>query len=73
MGFREAVAAVLREEAPEELHWTRVLDLALRRGYLDPFAQRDLRGGVLRALADLVNDGAAVRTSKGVYRAAGPG
>jgi hypothetical protein len=69
--FREAVATVLREEAPEALHWTRVQDLALRRGYVDPFTQRDLRGGVLRALATLAREGLAIRTAKGVYRAAG--
>lgn len=70
MTFREAVETVLREEAPEELHWTRVQDLALRRGYLDPFTQRGIRAGVLRALATLAREGAAVRTGKGVYRSA---
>lgn len=69
MRFREAVETVLREEAPQELHWTRVQDLALRRGYLDPFTQRDIRRGVLTALAALAREGAAVRTGKGVYRA----
>ena len=69
MRFREAVATVLQEEAPEELHWTRVQDLALRRGYLDPFTQRDLRRGVLAALSNLAREGTAVRTGKGVYRA----
>jgi hypothetical protein len=68
--FREAVRRVLLEEAPEPLHWTRVQDLALRRGYLDPFTQRDLRGGVLRALAALAREGEIVRSAKGVYRAA---
>ena len=36
----EAALAVLREEG-EPLHWTRIQDLALRRGYLDPV--RDAR------------------------------
>ena len=34
----EAALTVLREEG-EPLHWTRIQDLALRRGYLDPFEQ----------------------------------
>ena len=46
---RAAVLAVLTEE-PSPLHWTRIQDLALRRGYLDPFAHPDVRGQVQTTL-----------------------
>lgn len=64
----EAALAVLREEGAP-LHWTRIQDLALRRGYLDPFETPGLRQAVLSALARGVRDGRIERTSKGVYRA----
>lgn len=67
MEFLEAALAVLREEG-EPLHWTKIQDLALRRGYLDPFTQPDVRRGLLAALARAVRDGAVVRDSTGVYR-----
>jgi hypothetical protein len=70
MEVREAVLTVLREE-DDALHWTRIQDLALRRGYVDPFATPDVRGRVLAALADAVRDGEVEKTTKGVYRAAG--
>jgi HB1, ASXL, restriction endonuclease HTH domain len=63
---REAAITVLREEG-EPLHWTRIQDLALRRGYLDPFETPDVRGLLLRALADAVRDGDLVKSGKGVY------
>jgi hypothetical protein len=66
---RDAVLAVLTEER-EPLHWTKVQDLALRRGYLDPFAHPDVRRQVQTALRALVDDGAVVRTAKGIYAAA---
>jgi hypothetical protein len=69
MDFLEAALTVLREER-EPLHWTRIQDLALRRGYLDPFTQPDVRRGLLGALADGVRSGALVKESTGVYRAA---
>ena len=63
---REAVLAVLAEErAP--LHWTKVQDLALRRGYLDPFAHPDVRRQVQTALRALADEGAIARREKGVY------
>jgi hypothetical protein len=64
----EAALAVLREEGAE-LHWTKIQDLALRRGYLDPFETPDVRGALLAALAEGVRAGALVKASKGVYRA----
>ena len=67
MEFLEAALTVLREEG-EPLHWTRIQDLALRRGYLDPFTQRDVRRSLLGALADGVRSGALAKESTGVYR-----
>jgi hypothetical protein len=69
MEFRDAVLAVLREEG-RDLHWTVVLDLALRRGYLDPFTQPNPRRGVLAALAASVRDGEVTKADRGVYRLA---
>jgi hypothetical protein len=66
MDPRDAVLAVLREEGAP-LHWTRIQDLALRRGYVDPFETTDVRAGVLRALRDLAHDGLLAKEAKGVY------
>jgi hypothetical protein len=63
----EAAIAVLREEG-EPLHWTKIQDLALRHGYIDPFATPDVRKRLLVALADGVRAGAIEKTSRGVYR-----
>lgn len=63
---RDAVLAVLREE-DGPLHWTKVQDLALRRGHLDPFEHPDVRRVVQTTLRELVRDGLIERTSKGVY------
>ncbi|HSJ51874.1 MAG TPA: HTH domain-containing protein [Actinomycetota bacterium] len=65
----EAALTVLREEG-EPLHWTKIQDLALRRGYLDPFAHPDVRKRLLSALAGGVRDGVVVKESTGVYRPA---
>lgn len=70
MDFLEAALAVLREEG-EPLHWTRIQDLALRRGYLDPFSQPDVRRHLLAALAEGVRSGALQKVSTGVYKPAG--
>jgi HB1, ASXL, restriction endonuclease HTH domain len=64
--FLEAALTVLREE-DRPLHWTVVQDLALKRGYLDPFTQRDIRKQLLAALAAAVRSGAVVKRSTGVY------
>ena len=66
MDFHEAVLAVLREEG-EPLHWTVVQDLALRRGYLDPFTQGDIRKRVVAALSEASRTGEIERRSTGVY------
>jgi hypothetical protein len=62
----EAAIAVLREEG-EALHWTRIQDLALRRGYLDPFETPDVRRELLAALARGAREGRLVKVSTGVY------
>jgi len=70
--FEEAALTVLREEG-EPLHWTVIQDLALRRGYLDPFTRRDIRKNLLAGLASAAKSGRIARTSKGVYRLAQKG
>lgn len=67
MEVLEAALSVLREEG-EPLHWTRIQDLALRRGYLDPFTQSDIRRHLLAALAEAASEGSIVKDSTGVYR-----
>jgi len=62
----EAAVTVLRE-AGEPLHWTRIQDAALRRGYLDPFETPDVRKVLLGALAVGVRAGTVVKTSTGTY------
>ena len=66
MEVREAVLTVLREEAAP-LHWTVIQDLALRRGYLDPFTTKDVRRRVLAELAAAVRDVQVVKTGTGAY------
>ena len=68
MDVREAVLAVLREEGTP-LHWTKIQDLALRRGYVDPFETPDVRRRVLDALAAAVRNGEVKKHAKGVYAA----
>ena len=66
MEFLEAAVTVLREEG-EPLHWTKIQDLALRRGYIDPFETPDVRKRLLAALAGGVRDGVVVKGAKGMY------
>lgn len=65
----DAAVTVLGEEG-EPLHWTRIQDLALRRGYLDPFQISDVRKALLSALADGVRSGVLVKEGTGVYTTA---
>ncbi len=65
-GFLEAAIAVLEEEG-EPLHWTRIQDLALQRGYLDPFAHPDIRRHLLAALAEGTRTGILVKEGTGVF------
>lgn len=62
----EAAVTVLTEEG-EPLHWTRIQDLALRRGYLDPFETPDVRKVLLSALAEGVRSGVVSKEGTGVY------
>ena len=62
----EAAVTVLREEG-EPLHWTKIQDLALRRGYLDPFEIPDVRKALLAALAEGVRSGRLSKVSTGVF------
>jgi len=57
---------VLRDEKTP-LHWTVIQDLALRRGYLDPFTQKDIRKNLLAALAEGVRSGSIAKSERGVY------
>jgi len=66
---RAAVLAVLTEEAAP-LHWTKIQDLALRRGYLDPFEHPDVRRQVQATLLALAREGLVEKQAKGVYFAA---
>lgn len=68
----EAALEVLGEEGVP-LHWTRIQDLALRRGYLDPFEIPDVRKTLLAALADGVRSGVLEKQGTGVYAVAPPG
>jgi len=63
---RAAVLAVLMEEAAP-LHWTKIQDLALRRGYLDPFEHPDVRRQVQTTLRALASEGLVEKQTKGVY------
>jgi hypothetical protein len=65
--FLDAAVTVLQEEG-KPLHWTVVQDLALKRGYLDPFTQRDIRKNLLAALANAARTGVVVREDRGIYR-----
>ncbi len=65
----DAAVRVLEEEG-KPLHWTVIQDLALRRGYLDPFTQPDIRRRLLAALSAAARsaDGRVSRADRGVYR-----
>jgi len=65
--FLDAAVQVLRDEGGA-LHWTVIQDLALKRGYLDPFTQRDIRRNLLAAMSRAVKQGALVREGTGTYR-----
>ena len=66
MEYLEAALTVLREEE-RPLHWTVIQDLALKRGYLDPFTQKDIRKSLLAALSEASRQGLVVKRGKGLY------
>ena len=45
-----------------------IQDLALKRGYLDPFTQRDIRKNLVATLARAAKDGTLVKEGTGIYR-----
>ena len=63
---RDAVLAVLTEEGVP-LHWTKIQDLARRRGSLDPFEHPDVRRRVQATLRALRSEGLIERQTTGVY------
>jgi hypothetical protein len=67
----EAAVTVLGEER-EPLHWTKIQDLALRRGYLDPFEIPDVRKALLSALAEGVRSGILTKEGTGMYARSAP-
>jgi len=64
----EAAIRVLEEQG-KPLHWTVIQDIALQRGYLDPFTQRDIRKRLLAELSRAARrpDGPVVKAGRGVY------
>lgn len=60
------------QEAEAPVHWTVVLDRALRGGLIDPFTTPDVRAEVQRALAALKRDGLARSVATGVWALNGP-
>lgn len=66
MEFLDAALRILQEEG-RPLHWTVIQDLALRRGYLDPFTQTDIRRNLLAALAEAAGSGQVRSAGRGVY------
>jgi hypothetical protein len=69
--YLDAALTVLREEG-KALHWTVIQDLALQRGYLDPFTQREIRKSLLAALSRAAKEGVIQKQGTGVYALAGP-
>jgi hypothetical protein len=66
--YLDAAVQVLKEQG-KPLHWTVIQDVALQRGYLDPFTQKDIRKHLIAALsaAGKDPDGPVVRAGRGVY------
>ncbi len=64
---RDACLRVVAEAAPASLHWTEVLDRALKARYVDPFTNKNVRSVVVRALVELTREGRLVKASTGRY------
>jgi hypothetical protein len=69
MDPKEACLQVLGDAGGETLHWTVVLDRALTGRLIDPFTTSDVRGAVVKSLADLAKEGRVVKQGTGLYRA----
>ncbi len=72
MDADDAVMAVLTEAAGEPLHWTVIVDRALRTGKIDPFEVPEPRRVVSASLASLLAAGRITKTARGTYRVATP-
>ena len=72
MDAKDACLRVLDEAGGEQLHWTVVLDRALKARLVDPFTTPDVRGAVVKALAALAKEGRVRKVGTGVYQAASP-
>ena len=68
MDYLDAAVRVLEEQG-KPLHWTVIQDIALQKGYLDPFIQKDIRKHLLAALSEASRrpDGPVVKSGRGVY------
>lgn len=64
----EAAVRVLEDQG-KPLHWTVIQDIALQRGYLDPFTQPNIRKRLLAVLSEASKrpDGPVKKTGRGVY------
>lgn len=60
-----SLLAALIVDSGEELHWTVILDRALRQSLVPP--SPDARSEVLSALAEAVREGLISKTSIGTY------
>lgn len=68
MDYLDAAVKVLEEQG-KPLHWTVIQDIALQRGYLDPFTQQDIRKRLLAALSAAAKrpDSPVVKAGRGIY------
>lgn len=68
MDYLDAAVEVLKEHG-KPLHWTVIQDVALQRGYLDPFTQKDIRKHLIAALAAAAKqpNGPLAKAGRGVY------
>jgi hypothetical protein len=71
--YLDAAVEVLKEQG-KPLHWTVIQDVALQRGYLDPFTQKDIRKHLIAALAAAAKraNGPVARAGRGVYELRSP-
>jgi hypothetical protein len=69
MDPKEACLTILGQAPGETLHWTVVLDRALTQRLIDPFTVSDVRGVVVKSLADLAKEGRVGKQGAGPYQA----
>lgn len=73
MDYLDAAVQVLKEQG-KPLHWTVIQDVALQRGYLDPFTQKDIRKHLIAALSAAAKraDGPVKKSDTGIYALRNP-